>query len=117
MIFKGKGESFHMFLDGIEIERNYFYDEVIYGDKGLCLTWGEFAELPLSGTSLRRGAIEMWIKLYTGTNGLDIYESVASRTMFTLINNSDECITLSIRGSHWFEIGIGNTKASFSFIF
>ena len=114
MVFTGKGESFHMFLDGIKIERNYFYDDVVFGDKGLCLTWGEFAEMPLSGTSLRRGAIEMWLKLYTGSNGVDIYEHVASRTIFTLINNSDECITLSIRGSHWFEIGIGNIKAGFS---
>jgi len=114
MVFTGKGEGFHMFLDAIKIERNYFYDDVVFGDKGLCLTWGEFAEIPLSGTSLRRGSIEMWLKLYTGSNGVDIYEHIASRTIFTLVNNSDECITLSIRGSHWFEIGIGNIKAGFS---
>jgi hypothetical protein len=113
MMFKGKGEAFHMFLDAIKIERNYFYDDVIFGDKGLCLTWGEFAEIPLSCANLRRGSIEMWLKLYTGSDGKDIYEGVASRTIFTLVNNRDECITLSIRGSHWFEIGIGNTKASF----
>jgi hypothetical protein len=48
---------------------------------------------------------------------MDIYERVASRTIFTLLNNSDECITLSIRGSQWFEIGIGNVKASFSSLY
>jgi len=117
MVFSGKDAEFYMLLDGIHIERNYFYDEVVYGNKGLCLTWGEFAEIPLSGTSLRRGSIEMWLKLYTASNGIDIYGNVASRTIFTLINNNDECITLSIRGSHWFEIGIGNVKASFSSLY
>ena len=105
-----------MLLDAIKIERNYFYDTVQHDTKGLCLTWNEFAEIPLSGINVRQGTVEMWVKLYTDTRGVDHYNKEASRTLFTLVNNLDDSISLSIKTGNWFEIGYGNTKSGYKVI-
>ena len=117
MVFRGKGSSFYMLLDGLKITRNYFYDEVVYGEKGLCLTWSDYAEIPLSGVDIRQGAIEMWLKLYTNTAGLDHFNDLSSRTLFTLVDSANNSLSLSIRSGSWFEIGLGNTKSKYRMIF
>jgi hypothetical protein len=113
MVFKGKGTNFYMLLDGIKIERNRFDDEVMFGDNGLCLTWQEYVEIPLSSAELKRGSIEMWVKLYTDTYGIDHFGTAKSRTLFTLVNSDNDIISLSIRSSDWFEIGFGNSKSKY----
>lgn len=113
LMFKGKGEAFYMLLDGLKVERNWFDEDIIYGDKGLCLAWKDYAEIPLAGISARYGTIEMWIKLYSNTIGVDIFNYSASRTLFTLVDTNNISISLSIRSSSWFEIGLGNTTSDY----
>jgi len=117
MVFRGKGEAFYMLLDDLRIERNWFYDEVVFGQKGLCLTWNDYAEIPLSGMDTRYGTIETWVKLYSSTAGLDHFNNVASRTLFTLVDTANNSISLSMRSNSWFEIGVGNTKSEYKTLF
>jgi len=113
IVCRGKGEAFYMLLDDLRIERNYYYDEVMYGNKGLCLTWEDYAEIPLSGIDTMKGTISMWLKLYSSTAGIDHFNDLASRTLFTLIDTGNTSISLSIRSGSWFEIGVGNTKSGY----
>ena len=117
MAIGGKGHSFYMLLDGLKIERNRFYDDVVYGDKGLCLTCNDYAEIPLAGIDTRCGSVEAWIKLYTDTTGNDHFNNVSSRTLFTLVDSDNNSISLSIRSSSWFEVGLGNTKDGYITLF
>lgn len=114
MVFKGVGEAFYMLLDDLKIERNWYYDEVVFGDKGLCLTWEDYAEIPLSGLDTRCGTFEAWVKLYTSTGGLDCFNNAASRTLCTLVDANNVSITLSIQAGSWFEIGVGDTKNNYT---
>lgn len=116
-IFKGKGASFYMILDGVTIKRNYFLDTVAYNLPGLCLTWGEFLEIPLSGINVARGSLEFDCKLYTDTAGMDSFGTTSSRTLFTIVTNNNETLALSIRESDWFEVGFGNTKTGYTSIY
>ena len=113
MVYKGRGESFYMLFDGMKIERNYYNDDVL-GDKGLCLTWKEYAEIPLSGITLYTGTIEMWVKPYTLTNGRDIFCNTLSRVLFTLTNNYNNLICLTMKSSGWFEVGFGSARYDFN---
>lgn len=117
MVYGGKGEAFYMLLDDLHIERNWFFDEVAYGDHGLCLTWSDFAEIPLTGLDTRYGTVETWVKLYTDTTGRDIFNDVKSRTLFTIVDTDNNSISLSIRSSSWFELGVGNTKSEYKTAF
>jgi len=112
--FKGTGQAFYMLLDDLKIERNWFDDEVSFEEKGLCLTWDEFVEIPLSYVNLQIGTIEMWLKLYSTTTGKDHYGDIKSKTIFTLVGNSNDSITLNISEGNWFEFGFGNIKSAFS---
>jgi len=114
MAFKGVGESFYMLLDDLKIERNWYTDLVMYGDHGLCLTWNDYAEIPLSGLDTRHGTLEACLKLYTNTAGIDHFDTTASRTLFTLVDSANNSITLSIQSGGWFEIGMGNTKNNYT---
>lgn len=114
MAFKGVGEAFYMLLDDLKIERNWYTDLVMYGDHGLCLTWNDYAEIPLSGLDTRHGTLEVSLKLYTSTAGIDHFNNVVSRTLFTLVDSSNSSITLSIQSGSWFEIGVGDTKNNYT---
>lgn len=113
IVYKGVGAPFYMLFDGLKIERNY-YNDVVKDDHGLCLTWNEYAEIPLSGITLYRGTIEFWIKPYTATNGRDIFGNTKSRVLFTLTNNYNELICLTIKSAGWFEIGFGGARYDFN---
>jgi hypothetical protein len=107
--YRGKGSSFIMNIDDLEIERNKFEDSVKFG-KGLCLTGQDFLEIPLSGLDLRKGTIEFYLKLYCDTHGRDIFDIISSRTLFSIINNNNEIIGLSIKSSNWFEVISGHVR-------
>jgi hypothetical protein len=113
MVYKGVGEPFYMLFDGLKIERNY-YNDVVKDDKGLCLTWKEYAEIPLAGVTLYTGTVEFWVKPYTLTNGRDIFCNTYSRVLFTLTNNYNEIICLTMKSSGWFEIGFGGARYNFN---
>lgn len=116
IVFKGKGLEFYMLLDGIMIKRNTFNDTVLRDEKGLCLTGKEYLEVPLSGVNLCMGTIEMWVKLYTTTEGKDHFGNHNSRTLFTIVNNN-ESLSLSIRSYAWFEIGFGDIKSAYKTLY
>lgn len=117
LILKGNGAPFTMLLDGIKIERNRFNDEMQPGRNGLCLTWNDVVEVPVSGLSPRIGSIEMWVKLYSDTIGMDIFGNVRSRTLFTLNSSGNDLVSLSIRSSNWFEVGFGGARYNYNFIY
>lgn len=114
MVYKGKGQPFYMLLDGFTIKRNYFDDEVVNGQNGLCLTWKEYAEIPIGGLNLRKGSIEFWTKFYTTTAGMDSFGDIRSRTLFTIVNNNNEMISLSLRSSGWLEVGFGGARYNYT---
>jgi len=115
IMYRGVGEAFSLKLDTIKIERNRFETDVKFG-KGLCLTWNECLDIPISDLTLTQGSIEFWVKLYCDYQGQDVFGATMSRTLFTLISNNNEVISLGIKGSEWFEIGVGGAKTNYNFL-
>ena len=116
LVYKGYGRPFYMLFDGLKIERNR-YNDVVNDAPGLCLTWQEYAEIPLSGITLYTGTIEFWVKLYTTTGGVDIFGNAKSRVLFTLTNNYNELICLTLKSAGWLEIGFGGARCNFNVVY
>lgn len=116
-IFRGFNSEFYFILDSPKILRNYYLDIVSNNLPGLCLTWGEYLEIPLSGVNISRGSIHFDTKLYSTSAGKDHFGSVKSRTLFTIVTNNNETLALSIRGTDWFEVGFGNTKSEYMSVY
>lgn len=114
-VYKGVGNPFYMLFDGMKIERN-FYNDIVKETPGLCLTWKEYAEIPLAGATLHRGTIEFWVKTYTSSFGRDCFGDTASRVLFTLTNNHNEVLCLTLKSAGWFELGIGGARYNFNII-
>jgi len=108
--FRGVGQSLTMHIDAIHIERNKFEDDVQFG-KGLCLVGREMLEIPVSGLTLEKGAIEFWLKTYYDSYGRDAFGNMASKTLFTLTNNNNDIISLGLRAGSWFESTNGNIRS------
>jgi hypothetical protein len=117
IVYRGVGESFYMLLDDLKIERNWFNDDVYDNEKGLCLTWKEYAEVPVGGLNVRRGSIEFWVKLYTDMSGKDSFGRSRSRTLFTITNSNNEIISLIIKSSGWLEVGFGGARNNFNIMY
>jgi hypothetical protein len=109
--YKGLGNSFNMYIDDLQIKRNRFDDDVRF-NKGLCLTGYDYLDIPLSGITLERGAIEFWVKFYTDTYGIDIFGTMNSRSLFTMVNNNNDLISLGIRSGYWFAPNAGHVRKS-----
>lgn len=107
--YKGVGNAFNMYVDDIKIKRNVFDDDVKFG-KGLCLTGYDYLDIPLAGLTLERGAIEFWIKLYTTSYGLDVFGDMNSRSLFTMVNNNNDIISLGIQSGGWFSPSSGHLR-------
>jgi len=116
MVYRGIGKAFYMLLDDLRIKRNWFDDSIDVNRKGLCLTWKEYASIPLGGLNLRCGSIELLIKLYTDTGGMDSFGETRSRSIFTVTNNNNELLALSLRSSGWFEIGFGSARHDYNIL-
>lgn len=109
--YRGNGSAFDMYMDDLKIKRNVFDDDVKFG-KGLCLTGYDFLEIPIAGLTLERGAIEFWIKLYTTSYGLDIFGDMNSRSLFTMVNNNNDVVSLGIKSGKWFSTNSGHLRKS-----
>jgi len=107
--YKGSGNPFTMYIDDLQIKRNTFDDDVKF-NKGLCLTGYDYLDIPLSGVTLERGAIEFWVKFYTDTYGIDIFGDMNSRSLFTMVNNNNDVISLGIRSGYWFAPNAGHVR-------
>lgn len=107
--YRGKGESFTWYIDSFKIERNRFDDDVKFG-KGLCLTGKEYLEIPISNINLEKGAIEFYLKLNTDIFGIDVFNQIASRPLFSLLNNNNEIVSLSIKSVSWFDVTVGDIR-------
>ena len=104
-----------MCLDNLKIERNSFLDNVKFS-KGLCLSWGEFLDVPLSNMTVNIGTVEFWMKPYYNDSGVDLFGMDRSRTLFTITNNNNDMVSLGIRSLQWFEIGVGNSDRKYKAI-
>lgn len=107
--YRGKGQSFNMYIDNLKIMRNKFEDTVEFG-KGLCLTGYDYLEIPVSSINLERGTIEFWIKAYTDSYGRDKFENMYSRVFFSILNNNNDLISLGIKSGNWLEPVVGHAR-------
>jgi hypothetical protein len=107
--YRGKGNSFFMVFDDLKIERNKFEDSVKFG-KGLYLSGTDYLQIPISNITLSKGTVEFWLKLTTDTYGIDRFGDMNSRTLFSLINNNNEIVSLSIKSGKWFHPAAGQTR-------
>ena len=107
--YKGLGQAFNMYIDDLQIKRNVFEDYVKFGN-GLCLTGYDYLDIPLSGITLERGAIEFYIKLYTDTYGIDSFGNMHSRSLFTMVNNNNDVVSFGIRSGDWFAPNVGHVR-------
>jgi hypothetical protein len=101
--------TLQMYLDGFEIERNRFDDDVKFG-KGLCLVGNEYLLIPLADISLEKGTVEMWLKPYYDSYGRDLYENMLSRVLFTIVNNNNDILSFGIKSGNWFEVNSGHVR-------
>lgn len=113
--YRGIGASFNMYIDGFEIVRNVFDDDVAYG-KGLCLTGYDYLDIPISNATVSKGAIEFWVKPYTDFYGRDKFENFNSRTFFTLINNNNNIVSLGIKSGKWLELIVGHSRKNLNLL-
>ncbi len=113
--YQGKGESFDIYITDIHIERNKF-DEKLNGGNGLLLYDTDYLLVPVSGITLSEGTIELWLKPYYSSKGLDIFRNTASRTIFSIINNNNELVSLGIKSGSWFELVFGAERADVSVV-
>ena len=107
--YRGLGSSFTMNIDDIHIERNEFEDDVKFG-KGLCLTGKESLIIPVSNVTLEKGAIEFWLKTYYDSYGRDAFNNINSKTLFTMVNNNNDLISIGLKSGEWFEVLSGNLR-------
>ncbi len=107
IIYRGKGNPLTLKIEDLRIERNTFDTQVMYG-KGVCLSFSEYVDIPVSGISLSQGSIEMTLCMYNSSSGLDYFGRPMARTLFTLINSNNDLISVGVASGAWFEISIGN---------
>jgi len=107
--FRGQGQAFNMYVDDLKIERNLFDEDVKFG-KGISLIEYDYLEIPLSSVNLERGSVEFWVKMATDTYGRGMFDDMKSRVFFTLVNNSNNIISLGIKSGSWFEPITGHIR-------
>jgi hypothetical protein len=109
--YRGKGQPFTMNIDDLKIMRNTFEDAVQFG-KGLCLTGYDYLDIPLSEVSLEHGTIEFWMKTYTDSYGINSFNDMSSRVLFTVVNNNNDIVSLGIKSGNWLEPVAGHIRKS-----
>ena len=109
--YRGRGQAFSMNIDDLNITRNVFDDDVKFG-KGLYLTGHDYLNIPLSTMTLEKGSVEFWFRMTTDTYGLDKFGEIHSRTLFTIISNNNELVSLAIKSGYWFQPGAGHARRS-----
>jgi hypothetical protein len=113
--YKGVGQAVTLYLTSLKIERNKFYDTVKF-DKGLYLNNRDFLQIPVSGLTLTKGTIEFWLKTYYDSYGLDIFDRMQSRTLFSIVNNSNNIVSLGVKAGHWLELAAGHIRRSINLV-
>ncbi len=108
--FRGMGQAFIMNLDGLKIQRNVFDDSVVFDKKGLCLTGYDHLEIPLSSITLEKGSIEFWTKFYTDSYSRNIFNDMNSRSLFSMVNNNNNLISLGIKSGWWLQPIAGHLR-------
>ena len=113
--YKGIGQPFTIYLTDISIERNKFDDDVHNG-KGLLIYDHEYLLVPVSGLTLNVGTIEMWVKPYYDSKGTDIFGDTVSRTIFSIVNNSNNIVSLGVKAGNWFELVFGHEREDINLV-
>ncbi len=107
--FRGVGQAFTMNIDDLKIQRNVFEDDVKFG-KGLCLTGYDYLEIPTSAITLEKGTIEFWMKAYTDSYGRNIFDDMGARMLFSMTNNNNDIMSLSIQSGSWLQPTVGQIR-------
>ena len=113
--YKGVGDVTNLYLTSLNIERNSF-DEPAHFGNGLYLNGLDFLQIPVSGLTLTKGTIEFWLRTYYDSYGRDIFNNIASRTLFSIVNNANNIISLGIKSGHWFELTAGHSRKSINIV-
>jgi len=108
LYIKGVGVPFYMILDTIKYERLDFID--MDNTKGLLLLDKESLRFNLSNLSLKYGTIEFDIKLTSNSKGANIFGDVDSKTLFSLLTNANEMMSLIISAAKGFNICVGTVN-------
>ena len=107
--YKGIGQAFTIYITDINIERNRF-DEEVYDSSGLFIYDREYMLIPVTGLTLDVGTIELWLNPYYDSKGVDIFGDTVSRTIFSIVNNSNNIVSLGIKAGNWFELVFGHER-------
>lgn len=90
-VFRGRGESFSMNLDGMKIERNHFKDYTAF-DYGLYLHATEHFGAPISQVNFSQFSLEFFIRPDFGPYGTDSFYQIAQRNLFSFISNANDMV-------------------------
>ena len=113
--FRGIGEPFTMYLDGLRVERNHFKDGSRF-DYGLYLHNQDYLTCPLGNVSFSACTIEMYIRPDWYWDGADYYGEFFNRALFHFANVNNDVLGASI-SAEGFEVYYGNILNGFeSFI-
>lgn len=107
--YKGIGSALTLYLTSLNIERNSFDEDGHFG-KALHLTGNDFVQIPVTGLTLNRGTIEFWLKTYYDSYGRDIFNTMKSRTLFSIVNNTNNIVSLGVQSGHWLELAAGHIR-------
>jgi hypothetical protein len=113
--YRGTGQPMTLYLTSLSIERNRF-DEDAHFNKGVCLTGNDFLQIPATGLTLSKGTIEFWFKSYYDSYGRDIFNNISSRTIFSIVNNTNNIVSLGVKSGHWFELTAGHARKELNIV-
>jgi hypothetical protein len=108
LYFRGTGlGDLKINIDKLSIKR-CTYEETVNGNKALCISFGEFVEIPLSNLSIYKGTVSFTAKMYNDSSGKDLFNKYNSRTLFSILSSSNDIVTFGVKYANWFEFGVGN---------
>ena len=113
--YRGTGQAVTLYMTSLKIERNCF-DDVVKFNNGLYLNNRDFLQIPVSGLNLTKGTIEFWLKTYYDSYGRDIFDKLHSRTLFSIVNNDNNIVSLGIKSGHWFELAAGHIRRNINLV-
>lgn len=110
--FRGKGEEFHMLIDGFVLKRNHFADSSKF-DYGLYLNGPESMDFPLNDIDMDAGTIEFWLRPDYNFEGTDEFRRFRNRCLFHFGNVANDVFGCMI-SSNGINIYHGNLAGELS---
>ena len=111
-VFRGKGQSMTMNIDGFHIERNHFEHSSAY-DRGLYLHDHDILKFPIGELDFHSGTIEFFIRPDWNWDGRDIYSDFKHRSLFHFSNVANDMLG-AVVSTNGLEIYYGNVSDDFN---